>query len=319
MLWSPTRAAHPSVNAPPHVLLTCSSSAFLTRFALSASLRLSFSRPAFPYTVRISSHHTDSRYPFSIPYPPPLHTPPPTPRGLSETTVIAGLTFKEKFQLSDKAEFLRLLFETPEMHQLLSLGGEAAEVSHSQLATETLSMTFFDRIEENGLLSVGGNLKKCYDEYYDGVLSSDLLHECVLNEDSEHYYTFSEEDRREFIYRIFHHLVVGGGLCQSEEKVDEYLRLSKEMYKEFVAVRKSAATGKVRGSESRREPARGGERGRGREGARGWEGGREERERRREGETVSGGRGEVLLCAAYTVVVYAVCVVWYVIMNHRRY
>ena len=175
------------------------------------------------------------------------------------------------------------MFETPEMHQLLSLGGEAAEVSHSQLATETLSMTFFDRIEENGLLSVGGNLKKCYDEYYDGVLSSDLLHECVLNEDSEHYYTFSEEDRREFIYRIFHHLVVGGGLCQSEEKVDEYLRLSKEMYKEFVAVRKSAATGKVRGSESRREPARGGERGRGREGARA--GGRDgERERGKDGE-----------------------------------
>jgi hypothetical protein len=202
------------------------------------------------------------------------------------------------------------------MHQLLSLGGKAAEVSHSQLATETLSMTFFDRIEENGLLSVGGNLKKCYDEYYDGVLSSDLLHECVLNEDSEHYYTFSEEDRREFIYRIFHHLVVGGGLCQSEEKVDEYLRMSKEMYKEFVAVRKSAATGKVRDRGA-------GERARGREGARagGGEGGRArggegarvrggemkggkdgERERRREVEE------EVLLCAAYTEVVY----LWYV-------
>ena len=160
--------------------------------------------------------------------------------------IAMSLDFKEKFEAADAGEFLRLLFKDTAVRKTIpGIGSGGGDVSHTKLGASIMSMDFFDRIGESGMLGVGGSLRKCFDEYHDGVHSSDLLHESILNEDSEHHCVWSDEDRDEFIFRVFRALVVGGGLCQSEEDIHEYLRLTKEIYKDFVAVRKSVGTGKM--------------------------------------------------------------------------
>jgi hypothetical protein len=45
---------------------------------------------------------------------------------------------------------------------------------------------------------------------------SDLLRDLLLNEESENSGLYSEEERDEFLWRLFGHLVLGGSCCQFE-------------------------------------------------------------------------------------------------------
>jgi hypothetical protein len=61
----------------------------------------------------------------------------------------------------------------------------------------------------------GGHITKCLEDRFDDVTIDDKLREMLVNEDdSENAFVFSEEEKSEFIYKIFKHLCVGGGICQ---------------------------------------------------------------------------------------------------------
>lgn len=62
------------------------------------------------------------------------------------------------------------------------------------------------------------------------VLSLQMLQE----EDSEHYYAVGREERKEFLFRIFKHLCLGGELCQYEDTVDPYISTTKQIYKDLI-------------------------------------------------------------------------------------
>jgi hypothetical protein len=59
----------------------------------------------------------------------------------------------------------------------------------------------------------------------------DLLRDLLLNEETENYELFSEEDEKQFIFRIFKWLAVGGSMNQPDEKIDNYLQMTKTLYR----------------------------------------------------------------------------------------
>ena len=56
----------------------------------------------------------------------------------------------------------------------------------------------------------------------------------LLDEDSDHFCLFNESERSEFLFLLFRHFCLGGQVCQYEDKVDPYLNVTKQVYKELI-------------------------------------------------------------------------------------
>ena len=56
----------------------------------------------------------------------------------------------------------------------------------------------------------------------------------LLVEDSDHYDTFTDSERDEFLFLIFRHLCLGGALCQYEDSLEPYLEYTKMIYKDLL-------------------------------------------------------------------------------------
>merc|ERR1712046_461156 len=63
--------------------------------------------------------------------------------------------------------------------------------------------------------------------------------EAILMEESELYDAFSEKERKEFLFRIFSHLIFGGASNQYEDHVEEYFKVTKDVYKDLLTVRRN--------------------------------------------------------------------------------
>lgn len=105
--------------------------------------------------------------------------------------------------------------------------------------TDIVNMSFFDFLKENNIAVEDGYIKKEPDEYVEGVALGDRLRYALLYEESE-YYEALQEDRiqNEFIFNLFKHIALGGSICQYEENVNEYLDVTKKLYKDLVTVAK---------------------------------------------------------------------------------
>ena len=75
-------------------------------------------------------------------------------------------------------------------------------------------------------------------EYFEGIEICDKIRECILVEESESYCVYGEEKRKEFLFKIFQMLVIGGSLNQYEDRLSVYLDWTKKNYKAIVSVRK---------------------------------------------------------------------------------
>eukprot|EP00854_Cymbomonas_tetramitiformis_P022181 gene22181-26743_t len=107
-------------------------------------------------------------------------------------------------------------------------------------------MDFFDRLQDSEPQIVkNGSIVKCMDMQYDGFMVSDLLRDMLVNEDSENAAMYSPEERSQLLYRILHHLALGGPMCQFEDELEPYTETAKRLYKGLVSVQKNASTGKV--------------------------------------------------------------------------
>ena len=94
-----------------------------------------------------------------------------------------------------------------------------------KLETGVRSMDFFDRLAhvESGIVGPTGNIGGCFEESHDGVSTGDLLRDLLVNRDSPRTHLFSEEEKNEFIFRLFRILAVGGTLCQPDHNIHRYL------------------------------------------------------------------------------------------------
>jgi hypothetical protein len=108
-----------------------------------------------------------------------------------------------------------------------------------RLGTKVVSMTFFNRFEECGAIGPAGHIRGRLEEDLEGVPIVNLVREAILMEESELYDTFTEQERKEFLFRIFSHLIFGGASNQWEDHVEEYFKVTKEVYKDLLTVRRS--------------------------------------------------------------------------------
>merc|ERR1711879_325627 len=74
-----------------------------------------------------------------------------------------------------------------------------------------------------------------------GVPILNLIREVILMDESELYDAFTEKERKEFLFRIFSHIVFGGASNQYEDHVEEYFKVTKEVYKALLTVRRNDA------------------------------------------------------------------------------
>merc|ERR1712070_627641 len=105
--------------------------------------------------------------------------------------------------------------------------------------TQVVSMSFLNKFEECGAIGHTGHIKGRIEEDFDGVPILNLIREVILMEESELYDAFSEKERKEFLFRIFSHIVFGGASNQYEDHVEEYFKVTKQLYKDLLTVRRN--------------------------------------------------------------------------------
>ena len=179
--------------------------------------------------------------------------------GLDKTCEYRSFRFDERFTVEKVEAFLQDFFSDPVVCGTLrsattrgdmvrGLAGSPGKISYQIVPTTQLRMDMFTKLKEEGLVSeVGsGRFRGCMPEVYDGVESGTLVREMILNEDSEYYYTFEDHEKKEFLFRIFQHYIIGGGMCQPDESVEPYLKATKDTYKALLSVKKHAASGQLK-------------------------------------------------------------------------
>jgi cilia- and flagella-associated protein 300 len=126
-----------------------------------------------------------------------------------------------------------------------SLLGNAKSATFEKLRTNVTNMKFFDRLRDVDIVAKSGYIRKCMEEDFEGVAAGDKLRRMLVDEDDEEYCLYDDEEKQELIFHIFKRLVIGGSMCQWEDEIKEYEKLTKEIYRELLTVHKSQSTGGV--------------------------------------------------------------------------
>jgi len=128
---------------------------------------------------------------------------------------------------------------------------DSADVSVEALSCTVLNMNFFDALMEGDEVVTSTDMvRACMDETFDGLTIQDKLREMLVNPDSENCCIYTEAQKKEYIYHVLKLVVVGGAMCQSEERFVEWKEMTKALYKDTVSVVKSAKSGKIEVSSS---------------------------------------------------------------------
>merc|ERR1719240_2611835 len=112
-------------------------------------------------------------------------------------------------------------------------------LSAAKILTGTVNMNFFNKFEDIGAVSHTGHISGRIEEDFEGVPIHNLIRESILMEESELYDAFTKEDRKEFLFRIFSHVIFGGASNQYEYHDEEYFKVTKQLYKDLLTVRRN--------------------------------------------------------------------------------
>merc|ERR1719389_372908 len=140
--------------------------------------------------------------------------------------------------------FFRDRLVTGVLHRLTGLrvlSPDRVRVHWQKMGTQVVSMSFLNKFEECGAIGHSGHIRGLIEEDWEGVPILNMIREVIMMEDSELYDAFSEKDRKEFLFRIFSHLIFGGASNQYEDHVEEYFKVTKEVYKDLLTVRRNDA------------------------------------------------------------------------------
>ncbi|XP_011504128.1 PREDICTED: uncharacterized protein C11orf70 homolog, partial [Ceratosolen solmsi marchali] len=97
-------------------------------------------------------------------------------------------------------------------------------------------MSFFDKLmdPENKIVFNTGKIRQRYETVVDDFVICDNLRGMLLDTECPEYNLFTDEERQEFIFRIFELLVLGGVLCQFENEIKPYLDITRSIYKDLI-------------------------------------------------------------------------------------
>jgi len=136
-------------------------------------------------------------------------------------------------------------FKVATREKLVPFLGHVSAVSAEALRTTVTNMNFFDKLTDAGVVRPSGHIVRMYEDDFDGVTVSDALRELLVNEDSEHAYVYSDEEKQEFIFQLFKWLAIGGTMMQFEDEAAPYFDTAKAIYKDFLTVFRNPGSGNV--------------------------------------------------------------------------
>jgi len=170
--------------------------------------------------------------------------------GLSAKLSAPYFRFNHRFNDINPEAFLIDLFNSPTIRQHLDFvflpGGQYTKVGFKKLKCDLINLEVFNKLEDAGIVVPDTKgIKMMLEEEIKGIMVGDKLRECLINEDSDDYCVFNEEERREFLFKLFSSLVLGGAMCQYEDKATEYYERTKELYKSIVSARKDPKTNNI--------------------------------------------------------------------------
>jgi len=61
-----------------------------------------------------------------------------------------------------------------------------------------------------------------------------ILFQMLLNPECLNYKLIPEADHKEFLFRLFKHLCLGGQWCQYEDNIKPYINTAKILYKDII-------------------------------------------------------------------------------------
>merc|ERR1711907_48847 len=167
--------------------------------------------------------------------------------------------FDQKFERFDAEQFARDFFSDPVVqahvqvatrHGMARPAGTPSGVRLSKLSTTVTNLDFFDVLKDEDLpcgaiVRDDGKIVGCYEDWEEGVCIQDKLRAAMCKRDSEEWDAIPEHMRKELLFGIFRHVVLGGAMCQWEDNVQPYLATTKLLYKDLVKARKNADNGQI--------------------------------------------------------------------------
>ena len=128
--------------------------------------------------------------------------------------------------------------------------GKITGVKFTHMNCNVLNMSFFDVFHDIGICSDDGTIRMDFEEHYEGINLGDKLRKVLLWEDFEDTDAWDtvhdDKYQKEFIFKLFQHIAIGGGCCQWEDKVGPYLDTIKMLYKDLVCVAKDPDTKEIK-------------------------------------------------------------------------
>jgi len=166
--------------------------------------------------------------------------------GFGEDMVMCTFRVEQKVNPDNFQEVLDSFFRDREvlsvlhsMTRLRVFSPDKVLTRFQLMNTKVVSMSFFNKLEEAGCIGASGHICGRLEEDWEDVPIVNLIREAMIMDESELYDTFSEADRKEFLFKIFQHLVFGGASNQYEDHVEEYFKATKAVYKDLLSVRRS--------------------------------------------------------------------------------
>lgn len=150
--------------------------------------------------------------------------------------------FVMSFFLSKKVKPTLMTNRDPGSFDIMSLAYAIDGLDIEDISCNILNMEFFDRLWVRGVVRDGEMVKSKPDRWGD-VPCSDDVRKMLLLKYNDNYDLFDEDERSEFIFRIFMHVTLGGDSEQFEYEVGPYLHTARIFYKQFVSVIKDQNTG----------------------------------------------------------------------------
>lgn len=152
-------------------------------------------------------------------------------------------------------KFLKDLFNSPNVrnnsqginNSIIKANANLVDkVKFETLTTNSVNLDLLDVVYENKLVNKEtGYIRKDFEEFYEEISLSDKLKSALVNPEDENYSIFDERTRKEFLFRIFQQITVGGALNQYEDYAGEYFNTTKKFYKDLVNASKNPDTNEI--------------------------------------------------------------------------
>ena len=148
-------------------------------------------------------------------------------RGITEADLqLQKFRFNKSFMPIQSDNFLKDLMNDVQViknfQPLNSLApGSCTGVKYTAMNANVLNMTFFDIFKEcNIVYGDDGYIKQNYEETVMGMSLGDRLRQVLVFEDYDDFDTYdlihSDKYQKEFIFKLFQHISLGGSVCQYE-------------------------------------------------------------------------------------------------------